>query len=80
MCTCECERELQERLNQMWITAKKELEEAKSRLRGKEREREDLGEAEAVELKVRAFETQPYATYCSMHLCMWFEEWQDANL
>ena len=45
---------MQERLNLLWVAAKKELEDAKSRLRAKEREREDLAEAEGVELKVRA--------------------------
>lgn len=36
----------------LWMGAKKDLEDAKSRLRAKEREREDAGEAQTVEIKV----------------------------
>jgi hypothetical protein len=36
----------------MWIASKKELEEAKSRLRGKEREKEERGEEMSVEVKI----------------------------
>jgi len=43
---------LQERMNQLWIAAKRDLEEVKAHLRAKEREREDLSEGEGVEIKV----------------------------
>lgn len=40
------------RLHELWLAAKKESEETKARLRAKERERDDLAEAHAVEIKV----------------------------
>jgi hypothetical protein len=39
-------------MNQLWIAAKRDLEEVKAHLRAKEREREDLSEGEGVEIKV----------------------------
>lgn len=44
--------EEKERLNELWLAAKRDLEEVRARLRAKEREREELSEAEAVEIKV----------------------------
>jgi hypothetical protein len=49
---------LQERMNQLWIAAKRDLEEVKAHLRAKEREREDLSEGEGVEIKVGKEHTQ----------------------
>jgi growth arrest-specific protein 8 len=41
-----------ERLNELWISAKKDLEEVKASLRAKEREKDDLADAQNVEIKV----------------------------
>ena len=43
---------LQERLNQLWVEAKRDLEEVREDARKKESEKEELAEAQAVEIKV----------------------------
>jgi hypothetical protein len=43
---------LQDRLNQLWIVAKRDMDDKKLALRSRRREREEMAEAQAVEIKV----------------------------
>ncbi len=49
---CTSLTEEREKLNALWATAKKSLEDAKAELRDKERQKQELAEEHAAEIKV----------------------------